>query len=175
MHQYFMLLITVAAVCSARAESKLHGSWKSDLDLTSSYLLEHANLDDHQKKSFGILFGRAEITFRPDGTGSVTVAPFDIPTSDGRPLPMAGSRSTFTYAILGESDGQLVIKIETDDPVLKKNPFVLMKFQDRNLYSVEIGDNPFGVHGREFFRRSVVDQGEEGGKAEVVTPKMPSD
>ena len=101
--------------CFAQNESKIHGSWKSEIELTSTCLLKYVNLDDHQKKSFQILFGRTTITFDPNGTGTVNTVAYDIPTSDGRPLNMAEQSSTFSYKILGETDDQLVTGLKGID------------------------------------------------------------
>lgn len=156
MRRYFLLLSLIVTGCCAAAESKLHGSWKSDLKLTSDYLLKYANLDEHQKKALGILFGKSVITFKPDGTGSIKKESFVIPTKDGARLPMSGGDSTFSYELLGESEGQVVIKLKTEDPSVKKHPFLIMKFHGENVYSIEISENLFDLNGREFFQRTEI-------------------
>lgn len=157
MSRYLWLLILIATQWTGAAESKLHGTWRSDLQMTSDYLLKHGNPSEHQKKGFAILFGKTVITFMSDGTGSSVREAFVIPTKDGARLPMSEAKSHFSYVILGESENQVVIRITMDDPAIAKSPFVIMKFQDKDVYSVEIGDNPFNLVGREFFQRSSKD------------------
>jgi len=124
MTRYFLFLILLATEGFANAESKLHGSWKSDLKLTSEYLQKYAKVSEHQKKAFNILFGKSVITFKSDGTGAITKEPFIIQTKDGGQIPMSGTNSTFSYAIIGESEGQVVIKITTKDPTIENHPGV---------------------------------------------------
>jgi len=173
MRYYFLSLLCIASACLAQAESKIHGSWKSDIELTSAYLLAHSNLDDYKKKSLQIRFGRTTITFDPSGTGTVITEAFNIPTSDGRPLNMAEQSTTFSYEILGETADQLVIGFKGVDPDSKVDSFALFKFEDKDIYSVEIGENLFDLNGREFFRRSESKKKEN--KPEQATPRKPSD
>lgn len=168
MHTFCFFLILAATGYCSDVHSKIHGHWKSDLKQTSEYLQKHSKLDEHQKKGLGILFGRAVITFNADGTGSVVKEEFTIPTDDGRKLPMGGTKSNFSYTVVGESEGQVVVRLLNEDPATAKCPFVVMRFDGRDDYSVEIGDNPFALSGREFFRRTET-KAEQGGAGQPAT------
>lgn len=164
-------MVIAGGYCSG-AESKIHGSWKSDLDRTSGYLLKFSNLNDYQKKGLNILFGRSVITFKADGTGLISKEAFTIPTKEGGGLPMAGANSAFTYTVVGESEGQVVVRLLAEDPATSKCPFVVMKFDSKDTYSIEIGENPFDLSGREFFRRAET-KAEQVGAGQPATAPEP--
>ncbi|WP_193212843.1 hypothetical protein [Luteolibacter marinus] len=152
----------------ARADDKpsaLHGSWRSDGEATRAYLDEHAKLDEFQRKMIGLMFGRATVTFKPDGSGSLRMDPMKVPTKEGAELALAESTTGFTYRILGETESQIVIESRFDNAALDAQPFAVLKFDGKDRYSVALSDGIAEINGREFFTRV-----KEGGQGEAAAP-----
>lgn len=83
-------LLIACWVRVARADDKpsaLHGSWRSEGEATRAYLENHAKLDAFQRKLIGLMFGRATVTFKPDGTGSLRMDAMKVPDPEGNGEP----------------------------------------------------------------------------------------
>lgn len=87
---------------------------------------------------------------------------------------MPAQSSTFSYEILGETADQIVIGFKESDAKSKIKSFALFKFEDKNIYSMEIGDNLFKLLGREFYRRVETNKKEDKPPTPTTTPKKPS-
>lgn len=154
MLRYLPLALTMMlASCAGEQTSKLYGSWSSDAAATKDYLTNHALLNEYQKKAFPRLFGGAVVTFRPDGSGVMTMGAVRIPKKDGGELDLAATEKKFRFEILGETASQIVIKFTSDESLFADFPFSLIKFHDANTYSVMLSDGITEINGREFFKR----------------------
>jgi len=141
------------AACAGDRTSKLYGSWSSDAAATKDYLTNHALLTEYQKKAIPMLFGRAVVTFKPDGTGVMKMDAARIPKKDGGELDLAATEIKFRFEILGETESQIVIKSTSDNPIFDDFPFEILKLHDPNTYSVMLSDGITEINGREFFKR----------------------
>jgi hypothetical protein len=163
--QLLIALTTVLAACAGEQKSALYGSWSSDASATKDYLTKHALLNEYQKKAFPMLFGRAVITFRPDGTGVMKLGAVRIPKKDGGELDMAATEIKFKFEILGETASQIVIKSISEEPLFADFPFSLIKVHDANTYSVMLSDGITEINGREFFKRVERQPSEQDGSS----------
>ena len=154
MLQYLLIiLVSLQAACAGDRTSKLYGSWSSDAAATKDYLTNHALLTEYQKKAIPMLFGRAVVTFKPDGTGVMKMDAARIPKKDGGELDLAATEIKFRFEILGETETQIVIKSTSDNPIFDDFPFAILKLHDLNTYSVMLSDGITEINGREFFKR----------------------
>lgn len=153
LRQLLIALTTLLTACAGEQKSTLYGSWSSDASATKDYLTKHALLNEYQKKAFPMLFGRAVVTFRPDGTGVMKMGAVRIPKKDGGELDMATTEIKFKFEILGETASQIVIKSTSDEPLFADFPFSLIKIHDANTYSIMLSDGITDINGREFFKR----------------------
>ena len=101
MLRYFLIILaSLHAVCAEKKTSKLYGSWSSDAIATKEYLTSYAVLNEYEKKAFPMLFGRAVITFNPNGTGTMKMSAAKIPKMDGGELELAATEVSFKFEIL---------------------------------------------------------------------------
>jgi hypothetical protein len=162
MLRYFLIiLVSLHAVCAEEKTSKLYGSWSSDAIATKAYLTSYAVLNEYEKKAFPMLFGRAVITFNPNGTGTMKMGAAKIPKKDGGELELAATEISFKFEILGETDSQIVIKSTSEEPLFADFPFSILKLHDANTYSVMLSDGITEINGREFFKRVEKDPSEQ--------------
>ena len=162
MLRFLITIFALAQICCAKEHaSKLYGSWSSDADATKAYLTSYAVLNEYQKKAFPMLFGRAVITFMPNGTGKMKMSAAKIPKKDGGELDLPATEISFKFEILGETDSQVVIKSTSEQPLFVDFPFAILKFHDTNTYSVLLSDGVTEINGREFFKRVEKDTSEQ--------------
>jgi hypothetical protein len=162
MLRYFLIILaSLHAVCAEKKTSKLYGSWSSDAIATKEYLTSYAVLNEYEKKAFPMLFGRAVITFNPNGTGTMKMSAAKIPKMDGGELELAATEVSFKFEILGETDSQIVIKSTSEEPLFADFPFSILKLHDANTYSVMLSDGITEINGREFLKRVEKDPSEQ--------------
>ena len=133
--------------------SKIYGTWISDREATSEYLLKHAKLDDYQKMVLPIIFGRMEVTYREDGTGTAILKAARIPKRGGGEIHLEQTSIDFTFEIVGESEFQVVTKLTSGNGIMASYPFSLTRFHDRDTTSAAFSDGITNTNGREFFKR----------------------
>ncbi len=129
------------------------GAWRSDAKATNAYLDKHAKLNEYQKKVFASLFGRALVTFRADGTGSIVLDARTFPTRDGGQLEWEATKADFTFKVLDATESQIVMKSDLGEELFDGYPFAILKFHDQDTYSVSLSDGIADINGREFFKR----------------------
>lgn len=147
----------------------LTGAWRSDAVATNAYLDKHAKLNDYQKKVFATFFGRAVVTFRADGTGTILMEATTIPKKDGGQLELEATESDFTFKVLGAAESQVVIKSDMGEQLFDGYPFAILKFHDQDTYSVSLSDGIAEINGREFFKRVKTTNSEQGGAGQPAT------
>jgi hypothetical protein len=108
-----------------------------------------------------MLFGRAVITFNPNGTGKMKMSAAKMPKKDGGELELPATEISFRFEILGETDSQIVIKSTSEEPLFADFPFAILKLHDANTYSVLLSDGITEINGREFFKRVEKDHSEQ--------------
>ena len=146
------VLFTLPAFAGDKAPSLL-GTWRSDAEATNAYLDKHAKLSDFQKKVFATLFGKSVVTYRADGSGTLSMQARTIPKKDGGQMEVAASDSDFTYKVLDSTDSQIVIKSVVGMEMVDGYPFAIIKFHDQDTYSISLSDGMAEINGREFFKR----------------------
>lgn len=152
---FHIALATVLMLsCHAKDKaSKIYGTWSSDREASSDYLLANAKLNDYQKLALPRLFGRMDVTYREDGTGTAFLKAGRIPKKDGGEIVLEETSIDFTFEIIGESESQVIIKTTSGDMLIAECPFSLVRFHDRDTASVAISDGITDINGREFFKR----------------------
>lgn len=167
MPRFLLLALSAQLACAEEKASVLHGSWRSDAEATNDYLSKHAKMEDFQRKKLALFFGRATVTFKPDGSGSIRMAARTIPTKEGGEIELTEGMTEFTYRILGETESQIVIESFTGEALTDAHPFAVLKLHDRDTYSVSLSDGIAEINGREFFKRVEEPEGgkEKSGKA----------
>jgi hypothetical protein len=170
-----MIRLLLFALFSASALAgnevpSLIGSWRSDVEATNAYLDKHAKLNDYQKKVFANFFGRAVVTFRADGTGTILMQAITIPKNDGGQLDLGATESDFTFKVLDSAESQIVIKSDMGEELFDGYPFAILKFHDQDTYSISLSDGIAEINGREFFKRVKITNSEQGGAGNPAKP-----
>ncbi|NLT70742.1 MAG: hypothetical protein GXX91_08610 [Verrucomicrobiaceae bacterium] len=147
----------------------LIGAWRSDAEATNAYLDKHAKLNDYQKKVFATFFGRAMVTFRTNGTGTILMKATTLPKKDGGQLELEATESDFTFKVLDAAESQIVIKSDMGEEIFDGYPFAILKFHDQDTYSVSLSDGIAEINGREFFKRVKTTNSEQDGTGQPAT------
>lgn len=132
------------------SDPRLSGTWKSNLELTTQYNKEHANLSKNQEMILSQLFGIMEITFQPNNTCELYFPKHNIQTEKKR-YEHDESRSFGTYKLLFKDDKLAVVVFEDD----KSDKSVsVLTFVDDKTYWVYVGySDRFDLHLREYFTK----------------------
>jgi hypothetical protein len=176
MIRYLLLIALAQASCSSEPSSKLYGSWRSNAKATNEYIAKHSKLSDYQRMALSKLFGRAVVTFNPDGSGSITMEATTIPKKNGGQFELASSKTDFRFELLGEAESQVVIRTTLGQALFDNYPFAILKLHDQDTYSVSLSDGITEINGREFFERIKKTSSEQGGADQPATaPESQSD
>lgn len=169
-----LILFTLTQLAySGETASKLYGSWKSDITLTSEYLNKHAKLTEYQRKVLPKIFSNSIVTYKSNGTGLIETKEIVIPKQNGEEWKIPAINIGFTYEILGEAANQLVIKTTLKEDLFADSPFCIIRFEESDTYSISISDGISDINGREFFKRINITK--KANKSEMTTPRKPCD
>ena len=161
MIQLLLFALFSASALAADEVPSLIGSWRSDAVATNAYLDKHAKLNDYQKKVFAKFFGRAVITFRANGSGTILMESITIPKRAGGQLDLKATESDFSFKVLDSAESQIIIKSNMSEEFLDEYPFAILKFHDQDTYSVSLSNGIAEINGREFFKRIKTDNSEQ--------------
>ncbi len=143
------LMVIIDSGC-AITDSRLSGTWRSDLELTRKFNEEHVILTDKQKKFFSQLFGHMEITYLSPGKCEVFMPKNKIDNGSNI-FEIDGFREIGEYKIIYKNENVIVF-LEEDSS--SGEQIRTLYFIDNSTYWVYIGDSQlYNAHLREYFTK----------------------
>lgn len=131
--------------------SYLHGTWKSDWELTKAHLIEDCRLTDQEVEGYGRLMGK--MTAQYIGLRAIFTMPEIKYTRDGKVHVLDGWKNEEIMNVIGRTNWQIAILSKSDVPLIKDS-ISIITFVSRDIYWVYMGNSgTTGLHVREYFKR----------------------
>jgi hypothetical protein len=134
------------------ASPSLLGQWKSDRDLSISFIHENVKLQPKTEKFIGDIMGRLTLNFTDTEVTSL-LPDFNV-VIEGKTHEMKGFVSSSSYTVLYSSPK--VVAVSSEEPVTGNTVVTIYNFVDRNTFWVYTGGSDKALpdsHYREYFRR----------------------
>ena len=152
MKSLLAFILLFFSVDSIAANSSLIGEWRSDRELTMSFIKKNLKLEAKREKFLEDIMGRLSITF--DKHNVISVLPDHEVIIEGKKYNMAGFTEKSIYTIIASNKN--VVVVSEKENVSGKQVFTSYNFVSADVMWVYTGGADRTLpdsHYREYFRR----------------------
>ncbi len=150
MHKTIVAILLLVVVQPANAGNRLLGTWKSSLEMTKNFYIEHAILKSNQLEFIEQTFGELEVEYKKKSL--VTRSNDKTIKINGKEFNLKGLNNEVPYQILFETDRKVVLKQKNLDGRWDTTTLI---FENDDVYWEYVGENKYGslLNIREYFVR----------------------
>ena len=143
-----LLGFVLASGCTSD-DPRLHGTWKSDAELSMTWNRIHANLTDKQDSGLSQMFGHMTDTCAPGGKGIIVMEPYKLIVSTNIQT-MSGFTNSYTYKVIKRTKDTVVVKITSG---IMNEHVVTAHFEGPDTYWLHLNPDKPEKSAREYFKR----------------------